>query len=74
MVEELSKIIEKQKIKAIGARNLLQGMEKQKEHNQQQLHVRRVFLYLINHFLELENQINFLFRQSLMRLQWNWND
>ncbi|XP_066144443.1 intraflagellar transport protein 20 homolog [Euwallacea fornicatus] len=38
MVEELSQKIEKQKIKAIGARNLLQGMEKQKEHNQQQLH------------------------------------
>ncbi|KAH1017280.1 hypothetical protein HUJ05_007948 [Dendroctonus ponderosae] len=38
MVEALSNKIEKQKIKAIGARNLLQGMEKQKEHNQQQLH------------------------------------
>ncbi|XP_050310772.1 intraflagellar transport protein 20 homolog [Anthonomus grandis grandis] len=38
MVEELSQKIEKQKMKAIGARNLLQGMEKQKETNQQQLH------------------------------------
>lgn len=37
MVDELSEKIEKQKIKAIGARNLLQGMEKQKENNQQQL-------------------------------------
>ncbi|KAL1494322.1 hypothetical protein ABEB36_009937 [Hypothenemus hampei] len=38
MVEELGIKIEKEKIKAIGARNLLQGMEKQKEHNQQQMH------------------------------------
>lgn len=43
MVETLSNKIEKQKIKAIGARNLLQGMEKQKEHNQQQLHVSEPF-------------------------------
>lgn len=39
MVDEISSKVEKQKIKAIGARNLLQGMEKQKDHNQQQLHV-----------------------------------
>ncbi|XP_018576215.1 intraflagellar transport protein 20 homolog [Anoplophora glabripennis] len=37
MVEELGKEVEKQKIKAIGARNILQSMEKQKENNQQQL-------------------------------------
>lgn len=39
MVEELGKEVEKQKIKAIGARNILQSMEKQKENNQQQLQV-----------------------------------
>ncbi|KAJ8912940.1 hypothetical protein NQ315_017271 [Exocentrus adspersus] len=37
MVDELGKEVEKQKIKAIGARNILQSMEKQKENNQQQL-------------------------------------
>ncbi|KAJ8967542.1 hypothetical protein NQ314_002857 [Rhamnusium bicolor] len=37
MVEVLGKEVEKQKIKAIGARNILQSMEKQKENNQQQL-------------------------------------
>ncbi|XP_019868964.2 intraflagellar transport protein 20 homolog [Aethina tumida] len=37
MVENLSKLVEKEKIKAIGMRNILQSMEKQKENNQQQL-------------------------------------
>ncbi|EFA09915.1 intraflagellar transport protein 20 homolog [Tribolium castaneum] len=37
MVDQLGKEVENQKIKAIGARNILQSMEKQKETNQQQL-------------------------------------
>ncbi|KAJ8936731.1 hypothetical protein NQ318_007091 [Aromia moschata] len=37
MVEQLGKEVERQKIKAIGARNIFQSMEKQKENNQQQL-------------------------------------
>ncbi|CAH1379121.1 hypothetical protein MTP99_002870 [Tenebrio molitor] len=37
MVEHLGKEVESQKIKAIGARNILQSMEKQKENSQQQL-------------------------------------
>ncbi|KAJ3642790.1 hypothetical protein Zmor_025545 [Zophobas morio] len=37
MIEVLGKEVESQKIKAIGARNILQSMEKQKENNQQQL-------------------------------------
>lgn len=37
MVDILGKEVERQKIKAIGARNILQSMEKQKENNQQQL-------------------------------------
>ncbi|XP_030750574.1 intraflagellar transport protein 20 homolog [Sitophilus oryzae] len=49
MVEELSTKIESQKIQAIGARNMLQGMEKLKENNQQQLQA------VINEFsIELE--------------------
>lgn len=46
MVEELGKEVENQKIKAIGARNILQSMEKQKENNQQQLQVfKNIFFY-----------------------------
>ncbi|KAG5867764.1 hypothetical protein JTB14_012381 [Gonioctena quinquepunctata] len=37
MVEQLGEAVEKEKIQAIGARNILQSMEKQKENNQQQL-------------------------------------
>ncbi|XP_044261122.1 intraflagellar transport protein 20 homolog [Tribolium madens] len=37
MVDQLGREVENQKIKAIGARNILQSMEKQKETNQQQL-------------------------------------
>ena len=40
MIEVLGKEVESQKIKAIGARNILQSMEKQKENNQQQLQVK----------------------------------
>lgn len=39
MIEKLSEEVEKQKMKAIGARNVLYIMEKQKDLNQQQLHV-----------------------------------
>lgn len=39
MIEKLSGEVEKQKMKAIGARNILQTMEKQQDLNQQQLHV-----------------------------------
>lgn len=45
MVEELGKEVENQKIKAIGARNILQSMEKQKENNQQQLQVFKNILF-----------------------------
>ncbi|CAH0556143.1 unnamed protein product [Brassicogethes aeneus] len=37
MVENLNKLVEKEKITAIGTRNILQSMEKQKETHQQQL-------------------------------------
>ncbi|KAK9881769.1 hypothetical protein WA026_017287 [Henosepilachna vigintioctopunctata] len=37
IVEELGKEVENEKIKAIGARNILQSMEKEKESHQQQL-------------------------------------
>ncbi|XP_045473403.1 intraflagellar transport protein 20 homolog [Harmonia axyridis] len=37
ILEQLAKEVETEKIKAIGARNILQGMEKQKENHQQQL-------------------------------------
>lgn len=37
IIEMLGKEVEGEKIKAIGARNILQSMEKQKENNQQQL-------------------------------------
>lgn len=39
MIEKLGAEVEKQKMKAIGARNVLHTMEKQQELNQQQLHV-----------------------------------
>lgn len=42
IMEGLAKEVESEKIKAIGARNILQGMEKQKENHQQQLHVRNI--------------------------------
>ena len=42
MVEKLGQEVEKQKIKAIGARNILQTMEKLKETNQQQLQVSKI--------------------------------
>ncbi|XP_044755648.1 intraflagellar transport protein 20 homolog isoform X2 [Coccinella septempunctata] len=38
IIEELANKVENEKINAIGARNILQGMEKQKENHQQQLH------------------------------------
>lgn len=38
-VEKLAEEVEKQKMKAIGARNILHTMEKQQDLNQQQLHV-----------------------------------
>ncbi|XP_057662397.1 intraflagellar transport protein 20 homolog [Diorhabda carinulata] len=37
LVQQLGDTIEKEKMKAIGARNILQSMEKQREHNQEQL-------------------------------------
>uniref|UniRef100_A0A6P7GEQ8 Protein zwilch n=1 Tax=Diabrotica virgifera virgifera TaxID=50390 RepID=A0A6P7GEQ8_DIAVI len=37
LVQQLGDTIEKEKMKAIGARNILQSMEKQKENNQEQL-------------------------------------
>lgn len=37
MIGELAQKVENEKIKAIGARNILQSMEKQRENNQQQL-------------------------------------
>ncbi|CAG9857518.1 unnamed protein product [Phyllotreta striolata] len=37
LVQKLGDIIEKEKMKAIGARNILQSMEKQKENNHEQL-------------------------------------
>lgn len=40
IVERFSSEVEKQKMKAIGARNFLQCMEKQKENNYQQLQVK----------------------------------
>lgn len=40
LVENLSNEVEKQKMKAIGARNVLQTMEKQKEIDQQQMQVK----------------------------------
>nr|XP_023028719.1 intraflagellar transport protein 20 homolog [Leptinotarsa decemlineata] len=39
MVGQLGEAVEKQKIQAIGARNILQSMEKQNESNRQQLQV-----------------------------------
>lgn len=45
MVQHLGKEVENQKIKAIGARNILQSMEKQKETNQQQLQVICLFVF-----------------------------
>lgn len=39
MIDKLSIEVDKQKMKAIGARNVLQTMEKQKELDQQQLQV-----------------------------------
>lgn len=47
MVENLSKLVEKEKIKAIGMRNILQSMEKQKENNQQQLQVNKFYTFLV---------------------------
>ena len=44
MVDGLSKAVEEEKIKAIGARNLLKSMSKQREAQQQQLQVFHVFL------------------------------
>lgn len=49
MMEQLGKEVENQKIKAIGARNILQSMEKQKEHSQQQLQVTKYFVKFITH-------------------------
>lgn len=40
IADKLAQEVEKQKIKAIGARNILQTMEKQKDVNHQQLQVR----------------------------------
>lgn len=62
MVEELDKEVEKQKIKAIGARNILQTMEKQKENNQQQLQVflNRTLLYIYFFFTLSYNTFKFL--------------
>ncbi|XP_056631905.1 intraflagellar transport protein 20 homolog [Diorhabda sublineata] len=37
LVQQLGDTIEKEKMKAIGARNILHSMEKQREHNQEQL-------------------------------------
>ncbi|CAH1099863.1 unnamed protein product [Psylliodes chrysocephalus] len=37
LVQQLGDTIEKEKMKAIGARNILQSMEKQKENNHEQL-------------------------------------
>lgn len=47
-MELLGNEVEKQKIKAIGARNLLQNMEKQKENSQQQLQVKNLYFFLFN--------------------------
>lgn len=44
IVDKLGQEVERQKIKAIGARNILQTMEKQKDVNQQQLQVRYAVL------------------------------
>lgn len=41
LVQQLGDTIEKEKMKAIGARNILQSMEKQKENNHEQLQVRK---------------------------------
>lgn len=45
MVEKLSKEVEKEKMKAIGAHNILQSMEKEKQTSQQQLQVLIVFCH-----------------------------
>lgn len=64
IAERFSKEVEKQKIKAIGARNFLQCMEKQKETNYQQLQVR-----ILKRFTKIEQTFVFfnLFKVSQTR-------
>jgi hypothetical protein len=56
MIESLAKEVEKEKMKAIGARNLLKSVAKQREAEQQQLQVAYMkiipcFIFTISHSL-----------------------
>lgn len=59
IVERFSREVEKQKMKAIGARNYLQCMEKQKENNYQQLQVNNYNFQTPRNIKKLFETINF---------------